>query len=194
MLQDEEVNSLISQPQVENSCTVNEVISVDNGLAICSDLSEENILTEVCPSSTNSSRTDNKSDSSDVELEWDDLAYFSNTAPTFQNLCEAIACLEDVHLFFECKGHTSEATEAMFLMSTLTTLHSVNLPNARQTSLLQYFSKGSSIGIESCCTFSIYILIIILIELTQYHVHKLALLVFFILDDGNSCVISFSCA
>ena len=64
MLQDEEVNFLISQLQVENPCTANEVTLVDDDLAICADLSddkwEEDFLAAVCPSSTKSSRTEDK--------------------------------------------------------------------------------------------------------------------------------------
>ena len=62
--------------------------------------------------------------------------------PRFQRLPEAIACLEDIRYFLEYEGYTSESTEAMSLMSSLTMLHSLNLSKAtRQSSLLEFFTS-----------------------------------------------------
>lgn len=139
---------LISQLQVENTCTINELALADDNLAICADLSddqrEENFLAEIGPSSSKSTRTEDIGDSSDVESESDEESTdLPPTSVRFRNLHEAITCLEDVHHFLEHKGHTSEATETMSLISSLTTLHSVNLSKARQASLLEFFAGTS---------------------------------------------------
>ena len=59
--------------------------------------------------------------------------------PKFKRLPEAIALLEDVRYFLE-RGYTTESTEAMSLIGSLTQLHSLNLLTAtRQSTLFDYF-------------------------------------------------------
>lgn len=90
-----------------------------------------------CSSSSKVSCTEDTSEYSDVDSESEENV---DLPPKFQNLPEAIVCLENVHQFLELKGYTCEATETV----TLTTLHSVNLSKAkRQTSLLEYFAETS---------------------------------------------------
>ena len=81
----------------------------------------------------------------DTEMESDTQSESDNESdlspPKFKRLPEAIASLEDICYFLEYKGYTTESTEAMSLMISLTKLHSLNLSTAtRQSSLLEYFS------------------------------------------------------
>ena len=101
----------------------------------------ETFLAELGPSSSKSLRTEDTGKESDVESESDDEST-DLPLPRFQRLPEAIACLEDIRYFLEYEGYTSESTEAMSLMSSLTMLHSLNLSKAtRQSSLLEFFTS-----------------------------------------------------
>ena len=78
---------------------------------------------------------------SDVESECDEEST-ELPPPIFHNLPEAIACLEDICYFLECRGYTPQSTETMSLMSSLTTLHFQNLSKcSRQFSLLEVFTS-----------------------------------------------------
>ena len=128
---DEEVQDLIERLQLDTPCSADELVSVDDDLAFCADLSdnqwEENFLAEIGPSSSKSLCTeDTDGEKSNVETESEEE---STDLPCtkLHNLPEAITCLEDVHQFLERSGYTCESTETMSLISSLTRLHSLNL-------------------------------------------------------------------
>ena len=65
-------------------------------------------FTESCPSCSNVSCTEDTSENNDVDSESEENI---DLPPKFQNLPEAIACLESVHQFLELKGFICEATK-----------------------------------------------------------------------------------
>ena len=122
---DGEIQALVEQMGVANPCTTNHLAMIDDDLATCDDLSDENweetFLSEICPSTSKSVRSlspDFESESSDEESTVPEI-------PTarFSELPEAIASFEDVHQFLDLKGHTHEATQAMSLIDLLSRLH-----------------------------------------------------------------------
>ena len=147
MLEDDgEIQALVEQMGVANPCTTNDLAMIDDDLATCDDLSDENweetFLSEICPSTSKSVR----SLSPDIESESSDEESTVPEIPTarFSELPEAIASLEDVHQFLDLKGHTREATQAMSLIDSLSRLHSLNLSKPRrQTSLLEFLPNTS---------------------------------------------------
>ena len=115
---DEEAQYLIDRLQQDTPCSADELVSVDDDLAFCADLSddqwEENFLAEISPSSSKSLCTeDTGGEKSDVEPESEEE---STDLPCtkLHNLPEAIACLEDIRQFLECSGYTCESTERIY--------------------------------------------------------------------------------
>ena len=89
-------------------------MAVDN-LAVCADFSDdqwkEESLAEICLSSSKVLRTEDTSENSDVDS---DSEEYIEMPPKFQNVPEAIACLENVHQFLELKGATENCVTDMF--------------------------------------------------------------------------------
>ena len=63
------------------------------------------------------------------------------TPPKLKTIPEAISGLQQVHHFLEHQGHTSEATETMQLISSLTALHMSKA--TRQTTLFEHFTDNA---------------------------------------------------
>ena len=78
----------------------------DDNLAVCADFSDdqwkEEFLAEICLSSSKVLHTEADSEE------------YIEMPPKFQNIPEAIACLENVHQFLELKGATENCVTDMF--------------------------------------------------------------------------------
>ena len=73
------------------------------------------------------------------------------TPPKLKTIPEAISGVQQVHHFLEHQGHTSEATETMQLISSLTALHYSHMSKAtRQTTLFEHFTETFSHMIRQC--------------------------------------------
>lgn len=137
------MQSMIDQLQVATPCAANELASIEEDLAVCADMTddhwEETFFAELGPSSSKSVCTEDTGERSDLESASDEEST-ELPPPRFRNLSEVIACLEDIRYFLECKGYTTQSTEAMSLISSLTMLHSQNFSKcSRQSSLLDFF-------------------------------------------------------
>ena len=110
---DEEMQDLITQLQIENPCSAEELALADEDVPVCSDLDDDNwkqtLLSEICAPISKSARTKDTGEQTNEESD-EEVVDELPPPPVFKSYTEAIACLEDVHHFLEHKGHTGEAT------------------------------------------------------------------------------------
>ena len=89
LVKDKEAQCLIDQLDVDNLCSVDGLALVDDDLAVCADLSddqwEETFLAELGPCSSNSLRTEDTGEECDMESESDDEST-DLPLPRFQGL------------------------------------------------------------------------------------------------------------
>ena len=143
LVEDEETQDLITQLAIENSCTISELALADDDLAVCADFSDdqwEGFLAEICPSSSKVSCTEDTSENSDVDSESEEMLIYHLNFKIYLRLLYALKMSISS---WNSKDILVKQQE-LSLISSLTTLHSVNLSKAkRQTSLLEYFAETS---------------------------------------------------
>lgn len=139
---DPELEELIQQTNIPESCSVANFVSADDDIPTCFDMDnpnwEENFLAELNPSSkkphTSGEDLNNNDDEEEEASEASVLPPLKITSYT-----QALSSLEDVRVFLDRKGHTTEATDIMEFTSKLTYLHCKHLSvSTRQTSLMEF--------------------------------------------------------
>ena len=134
---DFELSDLISQLQgSEDACSVNDLVSAECTLPVCSEFAEENwdeeFMTELGP------RDKLPCPDEDSESENEDEPA---RLPSLGSFREAMTSLEEVRCFLEYRGCTSEATDANTLMDSLAELQYIHVSQAaRQTAITDFFS------------------------------------------------------
>ena len=138
--QSAELGELISCVQTENECSVQDLIEAENCIPICQEFANENwedeFFSELGPASKSLTlETDDEGSDSDVcivEMSKEDTLKITNFS-------EAIKSLDEIIKYLEKKGHTTEATNASTLMTSLVHLSYKTSTSCRQTSITDFF-------------------------------------------------------
>ena len=131
---------------MDDACTAEELAFADRDLAVCAELPDdtwdETILDEFCASSSKSFHVEDVSNDGLEEESIESVA----PPPVLKSYSEAMQALENVSHFLEYQGHTSEATEVITLVSTLTKLRYSNVSTrSRQATLNEFFPGDQAV-------------------------------------------------
>ena len=122
---DDELQCMTEQLHIENFCSADEMIALEEDQATCADLSddqwEDTFFAELGPSSKSALISGESSQSASGDLteetsneESDNESTDELPPPKFHSLPEAIKCLDDIQYFLNCRGYTVQSTELCF--------------------------------------------------------------------------------
>ena len=142
--EDSELVGLISQVQLEDGCSVEELIcgEFEDSVPICTELTDEawkeSFFADLGPASK---RSNDDEDDIDADVSEDDNnSEEDEPVPAkVKTYSDAIESLEEVLKFLEDKGHTDEATSVNSLISLVVKKSYVASASAKQTLITEYF-------------------------------------------------------
>uniref|UniRef100_A0A1X7UVJ3 Uncharacterized protein n=1 Tax=Amphimedon queenslandica TaxID=400682 RepID=A0A1X7UVJ3_AMPQE len=105
-----ELRGLVSQVQQTNSCSVEELIQVEENIPVYANIASENweedFFGELDPANEEDAVTQSNDDEDEVDTD-----VLSSSQQVITSYSDAVKYLEDVSAYLENKGHTSEANE-----------------------------------------------------------------------------------
>ena len=140
-----DLQTLISQVQQDNSCSVEEFVNGDQDLQTSINIygeewSEEFLNSLPVPSLKACSDPETAPALDDMEVTEEQEEEEGSCEPKLKNLKEAIQCTKDVLCFLDNNGYTVEANQASQLLDSVHLL-CVNSRNLKQTYVTDYFNK-----------------------------------------------------
>ena len=148
---DTELADLVSRVQVENSCSVKELIHNEDDTPVCGEVTDdtwdEAFFSELGPVAKQLNNKDDDIDSIELCSEADDMC--SEEADdvevehptTVNSYFDAIKALEDFCWYLELKGHTDEATIVSSFVSTVADISYKALASGRQSHITDFFKQ-----------------------------------------------------
>ena len=121
----EDLRELVSCLKLKDGgCSVEEFFAADNDLQVhVDDKWEQNFQAEIGPRSRKSphleSTAENLLADTEDKKEYDPLLLEQK----IRNFSEALSCLLDISQFLDYKGHTTEVTQVMSMMSAVASIH-----------------------------------------------------------------------
>ena len=144
---DTELTDLISRVQMENSCSVEELIHGEDVVPMCREVAgdgwQEVFFSELGPVCKQLNTEDD--DCVEVCSEEVDIVEVEHTT-TVNSYSDAIRVLEDVCHYLEQKGHTHEATTVSSFVSTIADISYKAFASGRQSRITDFFSTA----VNSC--------------------------------------------
>ena len=137
-VEESELTGLISQIQLQDACSADELIKGEDLIPICTEVTdedwEESFFAELGPASKRMNEEDGCEDDSEGEEEEPVLL-----APKVKSYSDAIESLEDVLKFLENKSHTDEATSLSSLISAVIDKSYIASTSTKQSLITEYF-------------------------------------------------------
>ena len=133
-----ELTALLNELDIGPTCSPKEYIAGDDSLPVCDDSGDHDDWDDRFLAELSQLQAQHAEET--VQDDDDDESFDMEPPPlklkTYQ---EAISALEDVQSFLDTKGHNALATNLGIQINSMIDLQVVNMSNARQTTIDEYF-------------------------------------------------------